>query len=90
MLIVVEKTNINFTFRKTYAGLVYAMDCSVANITTALKEKDMFDDTIVIFISDNGGKILQINKTKIQSNYFNLLLTISSHHTIHENLGRNS
>lgn len=50
------------------------MDCSVANITTALKEKDMFDDTIVIFISDNGGKILQINKTKIRSNYFNLLL----------------
>ncbi|KAL5255076.1 hypothetical protein ACHWQZ_G014492 [Mnemiopsis leidyi] len=68
-----ENSNIENSFRKTYAGLVYAMDCSVANITTALKEKDMFDDTIVIFISDNGGSLTSVNQSVVtptgSSNY---------------------
>jgi len=57
-----ENAHIENSIRKTYAGLVYSMDCSVANITETLKEKDMFDDTIVLFISDNGGSLTAVDQ----------------------------
>jgi len=60
-----DNSHIENSFRKTYAGLVYSMDSSVANITLALKERDMFDDTIVIFISDNGGSLTAMDDKAI-------------------------
>jgi len=41
--------------RRTYAGMLAAMDEAVGQIVSALDEKGRRRDTIVIFSSDNGG-----------------------------------
>ncbi|XP_061179842.1 arylsulfatase B-like [Saccostrea echinata] len=47
--------NVKTESRKTYLGMVTAMDEAIGNITNALKTKGMFNDTLIIFTSDNGG-----------------------------------
>jgi len=41
--------------RRTYAGMLSAMDEAIGQIAAALKEKGLVDNTLVIFSSDNGG-----------------------------------
>jgi arylsulfatase A-like enzyme len=41
--------------RRTYAGMLAAMDEAVGRIIAALDEKGLRRDTIIIFSSDNGG-----------------------------------
>lgn len=41
--------------RKTYAGMVAAMDEAVGQVLAALDEAKMRDNTLIIFSSDNGG-----------------------------------
>ena len=41
--------------RKVYAGMLSAVDESIANVTRALQAKDMWKDTIVVVTTDNGG-----------------------------------
>ncbi len=41
--------------RKTYAGMVAAMDEAVGQVLAALDEKGIRDNTLIIFSSDNGG-----------------------------------
>jgi arylsulfatase A-like enzyme len=41
--------------RKTYAGMVAAMDEAVGQVIAALDEAKMRDNTLIIFHSDNGG-----------------------------------
>ena len=41
--------------RRTYAGMLAAMDEAIGKVVAALEEKGMMDETLVIFASDNGG-----------------------------------
>ena len=41
--------------RHTYAAMITDLDTQVGRIVAALKQKNMLDNTLVIFSSDNGG-----------------------------------
>jgi len=41
--------------RKTYAGMVYAVDRGVGDIIDALKQTNQYNNTLIVFLSDNGG-----------------------------------
>ena len=41
--------------RRTYAAMITELDTQVGRIVDALKQKDMLDNTLIIFTSDNGG-----------------------------------
>jgi arylsulfatase B/arylsulfatase I/J len=43
--------------RKVYAQMTTTVDEGIGNITAALKARDMFDDTIIIFTNDNGAPV---------------------------------
>ena len=48
---------LEYRCRQQHAAMVMLMDEVVGNITTALKAKDMWDNTLMIFSSDNGGPV---------------------------------
>ena len=41
--------------RQTLAAMTWAMDRSVGNVMNTLKDEGILDNTLVIFLSDNGG-----------------------------------
>ena len=41
--------------RRTYLGMITAMDDAVGNITQALKDSGLYDDSVILWFSDNGG-----------------------------------
>ncbi len=43
--------------RRTYAAMVYAVDRGVKRIVSTLKETGQFNNTLIVFFSDNGGKV---------------------------------
>ena len=43
--------------RRTYAAMLSAMDDAIGRVTTALRDAGLDGDTLVCFISDNGGPI---------------------------------
>lgn len=48
----------NTTSQQVFAGMVSCMDEGVGNITNALRKMDMFDNTVIVFTTDNGGPAL--------------------------------
>jgi len=43
--------------RRNYAAALSALDANVGKIVAALEERDMLDNTLIIFQSDNGGAL---------------------------------
>ncbi|NIJ45338.1 arylsulfatase A-like enzyme [Wenyingzhuangia heitensis] len=50
-------TSIKDKNRRTYAAMVYAVDRGVGELVKTLKEKNEFENTLIVFLSDNGGKL---------------------------------
>ena len=42
--------------RKKLLGMVTAMDDAIGNITETLKVNELYENSIIIFVSDNGGQ----------------------------------
>jgi len=49
---------INDTERRDFAGMVSALDEGIGNVTSALEERGMLSNTVVIVTTDNGGPIV--------------------------------
>jgi len=45
--------------RRLYAAMTLYMDSAIGEAVKALKEKNMYDNTLIIFTSDNGGPIYE-------------------------------
>ena len=54
-----ECADIPYEGRRKFCGMLRAADEGIANITTQLEEKNLLDDTIIIFTTDNGGQTKQ-------------------------------
>ena len=50
---------IPFRKRRIFCGMLKAADEGIANITQLLQEKNLMDNTIIIFTTDNGGQTLE-------------------------------
>jgi arylsulfatase A-like enzyme len=50
---------------EVYAAQITAMDRAIGTVTEKLKELDIFEDTLILFLADNGGcaEILRIGAT---------------------------
>ena len=55
--------------RKQFAGNLAGLEESVANLTAALKSSPLWNDTLLIFLSDNGGSPEGLTSYGGQSNY---------------------
>ena len=47
--------NVADSKRQTYLGMVTAMDDIIGNLTHKLADLNLWDNTYLIFVSDNGG-----------------------------------
>jgi len=48
---------IDYQSRKLYAAMAHNLDNSIGALITALKEKDLYSNTLIVFSSDNGGPV---------------------------------
>jgi arylsulfatase len=61
----------------TYAATVHRMDKAIGDLVSGLKQRGVFDNTLILFMSDNGGNAeagpsgrTQGDPTKANSNWF--------------------
>ena len=53
--------------RRTYAAMVHAVDRGIGKLVASLKATNELDNTLIVFFSDNGGKlILGANNTPLR------------------------
>ena len=45
----------NLSYRRKYCNLVVGIDTGIGKILESLKENEMFENTVIIYSSDNGG-----------------------------------
>jgi len=43
--------------RRTYAAMIHRLDVNVGKIVSELKRQGLYDNTLIVFLSDNGGPI---------------------------------
>lgn len=51
-----EYSEIEDPKRRTYAAMVHAVDRGVGEVVESLKKTGQFENTLIVFLSDNGGK----------------------------------
>ena len=54
--------------RHIYAGMVESIDDSVGRVIAALKKKGVYEETLIIFTSDNGGNAKATDHTPLRGN----------------------
>ena len=54
--------------RRTFAGMIAALDEGIGNVTSALRRRDMLSSTLIIVTTDNGGPTTECSTTG-QSNW---------------------
>ena len=52
----IDQCKMPYKNRRIFCGMLKAADEGIGNITTLLQEKNLLDDTIIIFTTDNGGQ----------------------------------
>ena len=50
-------SHINNTYRRLYTSMVGYLDEAVGEVVDELKASQMWDNTVLIFLSDNGGPV---------------------------------
>jgi arylsulfatase A-like enzyme len=67
--------NIEEPTRRTYAAMISCMDDQIGKVLAALDKRGMRDNTLIFFMSDNGGNLsamfageLDVSKIKLPSN----------------------
>lgn len=50
-----KTTHIEEGERSAYAAMVAGMDTGIGSIVKCLKEKEIYENTLIVFLSDNGG-----------------------------------
>jgi len=65
---IAQQSQIKNDDRRTFAGMIGALDEGIKNVTETLQANNMWDDTILIFTSDNGAPAQAFNQSAM-SNY---------------------
>uniref|UniRef100_A0A1Y1K5U7 Sulfatase N-terminal domain-containing protein n=1 Tax=Photinus pyralis TaxID=7054 RepID=A0A1Y1K5U7_PHOPY len=66
---VAKFSNIDDPQRRVYAAMMSMMDQSVGKVVTALRQKEMLENSIIIFFSDNGAVTKGAHHPNFGSNY---------------------
>merc|ERR1712166_172572 len=63
-----QQKHIVSPYRRTFAGMLGAVDEAVSNLTSALQAKGMLDNTVLLVTTDNGAPYTHFNEAAM-SNY---------------------